>query len=78
MREDYVCPSLPSSEVSEEWEGEPSNEEKGVWQALFPPTPLHCFFCAMTLLGATQAMDVHRLRVLLACVRYGSSDIQRI
>ena len=30
-----VCLSLPSSEVSEDWEGEPSSEEKGVWQACF-------------------------------------------
>lgn len=33
MREDYVCPSLPSSELSEDWEGEQSSEDKGVWCA---------------------------------------------
>jgi len=31
LNEDYICPSLPPSEVSEEWDGDPSSEEKGVW-----------------------------------------------
>ncbi|KAL0044023.1 hypothetical protein WJX82_003156 [Trebouxia sp. C0006] len=31
VNEDYICPSLPPSEVSEEWDGDPSSEEKGVW-----------------------------------------------
>ena len=31
VNEDYICPTLPPSEVSEEWDGDPSSEEKGVW-----------------------------------------------